>query len=245
MSDKDIFGTDTTPPVNTDPFADKLLQIKNENGEPKYKDVATALDALVASQQFIPTLLTEKQQIEAELAETKQRLQERDTMEDLFKKLETATSTPHKTPETNPSSTVVNEETLAKTVQSILDTREADRQREQNLKSVIDAVVKTYGDQAGAHIQKRATELGITTNQLRDMASNSPSVVVELLAIKSKPVVVPSQSSLIPPTQVPDGNEYPTYERGVARGGLSNKELASRWRESTKYTNKRLGLETS
>ena len=141
---------------------------------------------------------------------------------------------------------MVNEEKLVKTVQTILETREADRLQDQNLKAVIDTVVNTYGDQAGAHIQKRATELNISTDQLRDMAKTSPQVALELLQVKSKPsVVVPSRSSVIPPTSVPDSNEYPTYERGVARGGLSNKELAERWRASTKFTNKRLGLETN
>lgn len=251
MPDPDIFGTTpqnpTEPqsPVQTDPLVEKLMQIKNEKGEPKYKDVFVALDALAASQQFIPTLLTEKQQIEQENAELKKRLEEMGNVQDLIQQF-SKPSEPQNIPPTNPNAPVVNEETITKTVQTILESREADRQREQNLKAVIDTVVNAYGDQAGAHINKRATELNISTDQLREMARTSPQVALELLQAKGKTtVVLPSQSSIIPPTSVPDGNEYPTYERGVARGGMSNKELAERWRASTKFTNKRIGLETS
>ena len=85
MSDQtSIFGntpnTDTNPnPAGSNPatapqddVATMLQAIKNERGEPKYRDLSTALSALQASQEFIPTL---KSQYETEKAEA-QRLRE-------------------------------------------------------------------------------------------------------------------------------------------------------------------------
>lgn len=248
MSDQDIFNTQNdsqeTPETSQtpDPIMTKLLQIRNENGDPKYKTVEAALDALAASQQFIPTLLSEKQQMQTQLENATKKLQELGTVDDLLKRMG---SQPSKSGEESKTtdSTPMTEETLTKIVQKVLDTRDVDHKRDQNLKTVIDAVVKTYGDQAGSHIQKRATEMGVTPDHLRDLAKTTPSMALELLLPKQKSVVAPSQSSIIPPTQIPDGNEYPTYERGAARGGLSNKELGERWRKSAAYTNKRLGVE--
>lgn len=250
MSDQDIFANQTnsqeTPETSQtpDPIMTKLFQIRNENGDPKYKTVEAALDALAASQQFIPTLLSEKQQMQTQLEDATKKLQELGTVDDLLKRMGSQPSKSGEEPKTN-DSTPMTEETLTKIVQKVLDTRDVDHKRDQNLKTVIDAVVKTYGDQAGAHIQKRATEMGVTPDHLRDLARSTPSMALELLIPKTKSVVAPSQSSIIPPTQVPTGNEYPTYERGAARGGMSNKELAERWRKSAEYTNKRLGVETS
>ena len=81
MSNENIFNNDSTQNQNSNDavanasngqsdnsFADLLGSIKNERGEPKYKDVQTALDALKHSQDFIPQLKIEKEQLEIKLA---------------------------------------------------------------------------------------------------------------------------------------------------------------------------------
>lgn len=251
MSDQDIFTSQTqnpleaTPPVvSTDPFADKLNQIKNDRGEPKYKDVATALDALVASQNFISTLTLEKQTIAQENAQYKQKLEEIGNIEDLIKRVN-PTAVPPSPAVTPASPQVVSEEVIVNAVQGILSQREKQQAQSANLNAVISAVTKQYGDQAGAHIRQRAAELGTTTDALREMAAQSPVVALELLIGKSKGTVTPSLSQNVPPREIPNTNEYPKHERGAARGGLTNKELVSRWKQSVDYTNKRIGLETN
>lgn len=246
MSDPDIFtaekATEEKPLHSELPLADKLAGIKNENGEQKYKDVESALDALKASQEFIPTLLREKAEIAAEKTRLEKQLQEIGSVQDLIKNFSPNSAPPDKstTPETT---TVVSEETIVKTVQSALQAQQENQRREANLKSVVETVTKQFGAQAGAHIQKRATELGLSTDSLKEMASTSPSAALELLVPKTKSVVTPSQSSIIPPLNASHQDAYPTYEKGVTQGGLSNKELAERWRKSADYTNKRIGLD--
>ena len=80
MSDQgNIFGG-TTP--NQEPgsseqtpatpsYADKLSGITNESGEQKYATVETALDALAASQQYIPQLHAQVDAKDAEIQQLK------------------------------------------------------------------------------------------------------------------------------------------------------------------------------
>lgn len=251
MSDQDIFNqeqpkpnAETLPPVQEDLFGDKLNKIVNENGLPKYKDVNTALDALIASQQFISTLTTEKKSMQEENELLKQKLEEIGDVEDLINRVRPNADTPPKV-ETKTAPSVVSEEVIANTVQDILSKREREASQNTNLNTVISAVTKQYGDQAGAHIRKRAEELGTTTDALRAMAMTQPHVAMEVLVGKTSKSVTPSRSQTVPPHVVPNDNEYPEVKRGVARGGYSNKELAEVWNKSKEYTNKRIGLENS
>lgn len=98
MSDKDLFeepkepeqpkNTEVTPSEpQTDPFADKLQEIRNESGEPKYRDVPTALDALKNSQQFIEQLKQEKRELEEKYNKTQSELERMGAIEEYVEKL--------------------------------------------------------------------------------------------------------------------------------------------------------------
>lgn len=250
MSDSDIFAqqqnqqVETPPIISNDPFADKLMGIKNENGEPKYKDVATALDALIASQQFIETLKSEKQQLLQEKERLRIENEEMASVNDLINRLNPPAEPP------NTTVTAVNkglsEDDIAKLLEQKLAQRDQEKVRDQNLSLVIGQLSKVYGDQAGAHIQKRAQELNTTTDSLRELARANPQMALELLAVKSVKIpVTPSQSQIVPPHTPSDDNPVPSWDRGAARGGLSNKELLNRWKQSTAFTNKRIGLDSN
>ena len=64
-------GGNSNPPTpsSNDQLANLLTGIKNERGEPKYKDVQTALEALRHSQEYIPTLKQEKEANDAKTLE--------------------------------------------------------------------------------------------------------------------------------------------------------------------------------
>ncbi len=49
------------PQPSDNVFADQLASITNERGEPKYKDLPTALQALKHSQEYIPSLKQENE----------------------------------------------------------------------------------------------------------------------------------------------------------------------------------------
>ena len=93
MSDQTIFGdkqeeTPATPGnTQTDPFADKLQEIRNENGEPKYKDVETALSALKASQDYIKQLKGENQSWEEKYQSVKEELEKMGSIDDFVNRI--------------------------------------------------------------------------------------------------------------------------------------------------------------
>ena len=253
MSDQDIFNSETkqpnpaeTPPVTpSDPFVDKLMAIKNENGEPKYKSVEAALEALQASQQFIETLKTEKQGVLTELEKAKAELAKMGNIEDFVQRIspqqKTAEPEPKPTSQGNPG---LSEVEISRLLETAIEKREREAAAVNNLQTVIGEVSKLHGDKAAVVIAQRAKELQTTTEALRELAKTNPTMALSLLNVKpSSPAGKPSQSTTIPPHNPTNENQPPVFEKSAARGGLSNKELVERWRQVKDFTYKQLNVE--
>lgn len=249
MSDQDVFGDNNNPTPagdpstsQNDPFADQLSVIKNENGEPKYKDVGTALEALNSSQQFIGTLKSEKATIEQELANAKAELAKMGSIEDFVNKI-SPNAEPNGDPVTPETSGGLSEEKVAQLLDQRLQAQSAKAAEDANLTSVIESLSSVHGDKTAEHIKTKAAELKITPAALKEMAKTNPTVALTLLGGGNQTSSAPAQSTTIPPMTKPDDNSPPVFERGVARGGYTNKELVEMFRQSKEHTNKRLGLE--
>ena len=251
MPDQDIFD-DTQPnpkPVETpptsqpDPFADKLMAIKNENGEPKYKTGEAALEALQASQQFIETLKTEKQGVLTDLEKAKAELAKMGNIDDFVKRI-APNAEPEPTKPTSEKSQSLSEEEITKLLETALSKREQESRAKANLDSVIVEVSKTHGDKAASVIAQRAKDLQTTPEALRELAKTNPTMALTLLNVKVQPSAQPSRSTTIPPIHSSESNPAPVFEKGVARGGFSNKELVDRWRQVKDFTYKELKVET-
>lgn len=248
MSDQDPFNqtqnsTDGNPvTTQNDPFADQLSSIKNENGEQKYKDVDTALKALQESQQFIKQLKDEKSAVEAKLNEANTELTKMGSIDDFVNKL-----SPNTEPKADPATPANVEGLSAEKVAEMLDQRMAQQAQsaaeESNFKRVVEALSSVHGDKTAEHIKTKADELGTTPAALKDMAKTNPTMALAILGGAGGKSTAPSQSTTIPPMKPSDDNPMPKHERGIARGGLTNKELLERFRESKAYTNKKHGWE--
>jgi hypothetical protein len=250
MTDQSMFNetnnqqSQTTTITQSDPFVDKLMAIRNENGEPKYKDVPTALEALAASQQFIETLKSEKRAVEEQLAREKAERERIGNIEDFVKRL-SPTAPPTNTSATPTNTQGLSEERVAQLLQEQLVLREQENMKQQNLNIVVGALSKVHGEQASQFISQKAKELNTTPAALKELAMSNPTMALSLLGAGSvKSNSTPSQSSLISPITQANDNPAPKFERGAARGGLSNKELKAMFETSKAYTNKRLGLES-
>lgn len=250
MSDQTIFDDETntnspaeTKPVSqSNPFVDKLMAIRNEKGEPKYKSVEDALDALAASQQFIETLKGEKKPLQEEVEALRAELAKRATLEDFVNKLKpTATpATPSETPSTDAG---LSEEKVTQLLENTLEKRERVAAEQRNLDSVVGKLSEQHGDKAVEFIKQRAAELNTTPAALKELAKANPTMALTLLGGGSvKPNASPSQPSLNGVPRTSNADEKP--KAGLARGGYSNKELAEHFNKSKAITNKRLGLET-
>ena len=250
MTDQSMFGNE--PPKNpetpvtpqSDPFADKLQEIRNENGEPKYKDVQTALDALKNSQAFIEQLKREKRELEESHAATKSELEKMGTIDDYVNRLKPST------PQADPSKTVtpqgdggLSEEKIAQLLEQQLSARERQNQAATNLNAVVSKLTETHGENASEFIKQRARELSTTPEKLKEMAMDNPTLALTLLGGTKQKPAAPSQSTAYPPRTPLDDNPMPRWEKSVVHGGLTNKELVEKWKEAKSYTHKRLGVE--
>ena len=190
MSDQTIFDdkkqeeTPATPDnTQTDPFADKLQEIRNENGEPKYKDVETALSALKASQDYIKQLKGENQSWEEKYQSAKEELEKMGSIDDFVNRIspKKEESTPAPTQETPKISEGLSEEQVAKILEERLAAREQESAKAANLKRVIDHLQQAHGDKAVEYIQQKAQELGTTPAELKSLAGSNPQMVLRLL----------------------------------------------------------------
>lgn len=237
-------------PNSDDPLKDLLGSIKNEQGEQKYKDVETALKALQESQtNFIPTLLKEKKELEARLGETAEELTKRKTLEELTEALKAQPKQPEQaaasTPAEAPQSVANPEVDIEKLLETKLAQREQASQESKNYTSVVSEITSKYGDKAAEHIQNTAAKLDTTVKELEALARKNPKLALSLLVpTGSGQPPKSSTSSTYAPRTVSDDNPAPVFERGAAKGGLTQKELLDRWRQVGAYTNKRLGVES-
>lgn len=152
-------------------FQDRLSGITNDNGEPKYKDVYTALEALKHSQDYIRTLETENKGFKEELTK-------HETLEEAFNRLN-STNTNQNTDNTN-SKKEIDVETLRRLVREEAELSSKETRKQQNSTQVSSELVKKFGDvdKAKKAFQDKAEELGVTFDFLSDLASNSPKAVL-------------------------------------------------------------------
>jgi hypothetical protein len=225
MSDQtSIFGntpSDTNPnptggsnPPNTnvpDDVATILGSIKNERGEVKYKDLNTALQALQASQEFIPTL---KSQYETEKAEA-QRLREEvarlrtieDTVAALTQRQAEQTGTPPATGRTD--------EEIAELVNRTLTQKEQKATAMANVQSVVSTLQQSFGADAEKKFYDKAQEMGMSVDEMNALAAKSPKAVLSMLGVTVQQAHKPNVSATN--SSVNTSAFQPTQETFVGR----------------------------
>lgn len=195
MSDSNIFSGQTPDPeVNNDaaasasnvlnnnnPFADLLGSIKNERGEPKYKDVQTALDALKHSQEFIPQIKTENERLQSELAKIKLEVEKLRTVEQSVAQLTSGQNNQVQQP-----APAVSNEDIAKLIDQALYQKESAALQKANTKKVVDQITQSFGTEAEKIFYSKAAELGISVNDMNALAAKSPEAVFQIFGIKAK-----------------------------------------------------------
>lgn len=195
-------NNNVAPNVSSDPLADKLKEIVNEQGQPKYKDPIAAIEALKASQEHIKRLEAEKQAekqlVESALAEKTRA----DALEEIVKRM-TGNPNPPKQVET-PTNAGMSEEATRKLLESVLASREAETAAKQNATSVSNALLAKFGDKTRDVVAAKAKELGMTPQELGALSSKSPQMVLTVFGVNSTP---PSAQSVSPSsTRIPVDN---------------------------------------
>lgn len=175
-------GAAGTPPnTQNDPLATLLGEIKNERGEPKYKSVQDALNALKHSQEYIPTLKQTKDELEAKLQEVSARAAKVDALEAVVQELTQKMGT---TQQTTPSG--LTEEQVAELVNRTLTKTQLQAKEQENVTTVVSTLKTAYGDKAEEVFSKKAEELGLSVAEFSAMAKRTPQAVLQLVGVQPK-----------------------------------------------------------
>lgn len=161
-----------------DALTTKLMSITNENGEPKYANVETALDALKASQEFIPGLKTKVSEQEAQLAQLREELAKSTGVAETLQRFSQAPSA--ESAET-PSNEVDETQDVSSLVQQAFKAHLEQTAAEKNFERVQGELVSKYGDKASEHIANRAKALNTTPEYLENLSKSNPTLALTLL----------------------------------------------------------------
>lgn len=225
-----------------DVFADQLASIKNERGEPKYRDLPTALEALKHSQEYIPQVRQENETLKQELERLKADLEQRSSLEETVGRL-TAQQREEAAPAPQELQGLTPEQ-----VEELLEQRLTEREQRQkaqaNETQVSQAIQAKYGEKARDVVQSKAQEYGMTPAEMQQWAAKNPKAVLALFEVKPTPQGnKPSSSSVnIPPVRPNESNDLAQPEKSLLRGA-SMKDQMEYMRRVREHTNKRLGIE--
>lgn len=226
------------PPASSDDlWADQLATIKNERGEPKYKDLPTALDALKHSQEYIPSLKQENESLKEMVERMERELQERKNLEETIDRLTAKPEQP--APQEYQGLT---EEQVAGLLEQRLAEREAQQKAEQNARQVEDALLQRYGDKARDVVSQKCQEYGMSPSEMQEWARKNPKAVSALFDVKPTPQGKTTTSSVnIPPTSPNTDVPLERPEKSLLSGSTT-KDIAEYMRKVREDTHKRLGV---
>jgi|ERR1700754_353260 len=220
-----VFGEQPTPAATTPPtpsnVEDLLKNIKNENGEPKYRTLEDAIIALDHSQKYIPQLKHQLSDYETRLAEQEQKVDKFMNIEESVQRLLAQQQNPPAV--TPPAATGLGEQDVIKLVQESLNAERVNATLSSNQNKVNDALVSKFGEKAKEALEAKAIELGTTRQALGELAKQNPDIVLALFATPPSPTNNPSVSSLRtpPPKKVTEAPTKP--ERSLLSGPGANR----------------------
>lgn len=204
-SGKPPVDNNNQPPV--DKYADLLKSIKNENGEQKYDTIEKALEALGHSQAFIPQLKSQLSEKEQELGRISAELSQRESVEQVVQRL---IASKHDGEGNPPAASGLDEQAVMKLVQQTLQQTEQAKTVEGNIRKVQETLKAKFGDKAGEAVAQKAAELGTTPEQLGDLASKNPNLILALFNTQgTKEPSITTSSVHLPPSN----NKLPELER--------------------------------
>ena len=175
--------TTETPPQES--FVQKLVEAKGEN----WKDPEVLAKGKLEADGYIKTL-------EDQLAQMREDMKKQDYQAQILEQLQNKATestavnngVPNNNGDINPQNTTagIDEETLKSLVEQTLTQREKDNTVQQNLSQVDKELESSFGTEAAATVQKKAQELGMSMDRLRDIAAESPSAFFTLIGQPQK-----------------------------------------------------------
>jgi DNA polymerase III alpha subunit (gram-positive type) len=167
-------------------FLDKLVQAKGEN----WRDPETLAKGKLEADGYIKNL-------EDQLATMREDMKKQDYQSEILTQLQNKatetsavnTEVPNNNTSVNTQDTTgaVNEEDLKSLVEKTLNQRELQAKVQTNLQFVDKELEGSFGTEAKAQIERKATELGMSVDRLRDIAAESPNAFFALIGENKRP----------------------------------------------------------
>lgn len=210
--------TETTEP--TESFVAKLVEAKGEN----WKDPEVLAKGKLESDRYISEL-------EAQLNQLREDLKKEDYAEKILQEIRNKATDTNTVNQSLPNNDTVgtaqddtpqsslSEEDLKSLVEKTLTEREMQSTVTQNLKVVDEELVKQYGTEAQKTVAKKAEELGISLDRMKEIASESPTAFFALIGEGKKnfnPMVnssVRTEGVNLQPSTERDWNYYQKLRR--------------------------------
>lgn len=238
MSDTDnksIFSSQETPEQNTgststpqhtqaDPFSDLLKGIQNERGEPKYRDVPTALDGLRNAQQFIEQLKAEARNKDNELATLRAEVDKLKAVQESIDKLG---GIQKEAPQNNAQ--MLSPEAIADLVNQALTQRETQTIQKKNIEAVTQSLAAKFGEKAEEQFYSKARELGLAPQEFNALAAKSPQAVLALFGATQAHTgfVAPARSTVDTTAFSPQVESFIGRNKEQVSVGATTQELHS------------------
>lgn len=211
-------------PSVTDPFVDLLKVVKNENGEQKYDSVPKAIEGLAHAQQYIPQLKAELQQKDLELAQLRAQLSQTQSLEDVVSRL-TASQQQAQVKDEPPVTSGLDEQAVMNLVKNVLSQTEQQKSAQSNILQVQNTLKAKYGEKTIEVLDAKASELGTTRQQLGELASKNPALVLALFGTQAPNGVKPTTTSVtIPSSYQPPREELKRPEKSLLSGATSREQ---------------------
>lgn len=212
-----------TQPAATTDFGDLLKLVRNDNGEQKYDSIPKALEGLVHAQQYIPQLQTTLQQKEAELAQLRAELAQKASVEEVVSRLTATQQTSVK--DEPPVTSGLDQQAVVNLIQQTLSQSDAQKSAQANILKVQQSLSSKYGDKTVEVLEAKARELGTTRQELGELASRNPAMVLALFNVQASPGAKPTTGSVsIPSSYQPQREELKRPEKSLLSGSTSSEQ---------------------
>ena len=180
-------NTDTTAPESQQEgsYLQKIVEAKGDN----WKDPEVLAKGKLEADGYIKNLEDQLSQMREDL---KKQEYKTEVLEQLQSKAAENTAASNGVPnnsstETQNTSGTFSEEDLKSLVEKTLGQRELEAKVQSNLKLVDKELEGSFGTEAKAQIEKKATELGMSVDRLRDIAAESPNAFFALIGENKRP----------------------------------------------------------
>ena len=213
-----------TPTIVPNPFGDHLAAIKNERGEVKYNTVEEALTGAAHAQVKIKEDAVSLQTLQQDLITAREenaQLKGALNVADLIKP-----QTPDPVQASSPAEpSGLSEEQTVALFNKLHVQQSEEATQASNIASVVDKLKEKFGSQANEMFYKKASDMNMTSDQMNQLAANSPTAALSFFeGVQAPAELNPTQSSVntdgTPPKEV-IGGPLPMSDQSMLLGATS------------------------